>query len=43
MGSRGEALRVYERLATLLRTDLDAAPGPETVTLHDRLRRGTPL
>jgi DNA-binding SARP family transcriptional activator len=37
-GQRQEALRSYDRLATLLRTDLDAEPEPETVALHRRIR-----
>jgi DNA-binding SARP family transcriptional activator len=39
-GARTEALRHYDRVAALLRADLDAEPEPETVALHERIRRG---
>lgn len=38
-GERAQAMRAYERLATLLRADLDAEPEPGTVALYDALRR----
>jgi two-component SAPR family response regulator len=38
-GERTEALRQYERLAEVLRKDLDAEPERETKALFDRLRR----
>ena len=38
-GDRVEALRQYERLAGMLRKDLDAEPEGETRALVDRLRR----
>jgi DNA-binding SARP family transcriptional activator len=41
-GERGQALRQYERLVVLLRTELDAEPEPETTALYDRLRRAEP-
>ncbi|HEU4563679.1 MAG TPA: BTAD domain-containing putative transcriptional regulator [Gemmatimonadaceae bacterium] len=37
-GRRGEALRLYERLALLLRDELDAEPDAETTALFARLR-----
>jgi predicted ATPase/DNA-binding SARP family transcriptional activator len=42
-GARGDALRTYDRLAALLRTDLEAEPEPETRTLYDRLRAAQPV
>ena len=39
-GARAEALRHYDRLAALLRADLDTEPEDETVALHERIRRG---
>jgi DNA-binding SARP family transcriptional activator len=42
-GNIAEALRVYERLRTLLRDDLGAAPGPIVQRVHERLlTRSTP-
>jgi len=38
-GERAQALRQYERLVVLLRAELEAEPEPETVSLHERLRR----
>ncbi len=38
---RGEALRVYKRLAILLQQDYDIAPLPETRSLYDTIRQGT--
>ncbi|MFL5619275.1 MAG: BTAD domain-containing putative transcriptional regulator [Gemmatimonadaceae bacterium] len=38
-GDRAEALRQYERLAGMLRKDLEAEPEGETRALFDRLRR----
>jgi DNA-binding SARP family transcriptional activator len=40
-GRRTEAMRHYERLAALLRADLDAEPEASTTALYDRLRRAT--
>jgi predicted ATPase/DNA-binding SARP family transcriptional activator len=37
LGERREALRVYERLVTVLREDLDAEPDPETLAVLDRM------
>ena len=42
-GERTQALRHFERLATLLRTDLEAEPELETRALYDRLRRAEPV
>src|SRR5260370_1422881 len=36
---RGEAIRVYERLATILRRDYENDPLPETVELYKTLRQ----
>jgi DNA-binding SARP family transcriptional activator len=36
-GNIPEALRVFERLRTLLRDELGTLPAPETVALHERL------
>jgi SARP family transcriptional regulator, regulator of embCAB operon len=36
-GNAAEALRVYERLRTILREELGAAPGPESQLLHRQL------
>ena len=38
-GERGEALRRYERLATLLRAELEAEPESTTTALAERIRR----
>jgi predicted ATPase/DNA-binding SARP family transcriptional activator len=38
-GERLQAVRSYERLATLLRVDLDAEPEADTRNLYERLRR----
>lgn len=38
-GDRAQALRVYERLASTLRDELEAEPDPDTTALFDRLRR----
>lgn len=40
LGERGQALRVYEELVTLLNRELSAAPAPETTALAARVRRG---
>jgi DNA-binding SARP family transcriptional activator len=40
-GNRAEALRVYERLRTLLATELGAYPGPEVAAVHQRLLRAS--
>jgi predicted ATPase/DNA-binding SARP family transcriptional activator len=37
-GKRVHAMRHYERLATLLREELDMEPEPETIELYDRIR-----
>jgi DNA-binding SARP family transcriptional activator len=37
-GERGEALRVYERLAARLREEIGAEPARETRGLAERLR-----
>lgn len=39
-GDRTDALSQYERLARLLRTDLDAEPAAATRSLYERLRQG---
>jgi DNA-binding SARP family transcriptional activator len=39
-GQRGEAIRSYQRLVTLLRAELDIGPMPETERLHDRILSG---
>ncbi len=38
---RGEALRAYKRLATILKRDYETDPLPETTELYDALRKGT--
>jgi DNA-binding SARP family transcriptional activator len=38
-GERNEAMRQYERLAQVLRGDLEAEPERETKTLYERLKR----
>ncbi len=38
-GNVPEALRVFERLRTLLRDELGTMPAPETLVIHDRLLR----
>lgn len=38
-GNIAEALRVYERLRTLLRDELGTSPSPETIASHERLLR----
>jgi predicted ATPase/DNA-binding SARP family transcriptional activator len=42
-GHRGEALRHYDRLAALLRRELEAEPDGQTTLLYDRLRRAEPV
>ena len=42
-GHRGEALRHYDRLATLLQRELEAEPDGQTTLLYDRLRRAEPV
>lgn len=37
---RGEAIRAYERLATILKRDYESEPLPETVELYKALRQG---
>ncbi len=39
-GQRGAALRQYATLRDLLRTELNTPPAPETIALHDQIRRG---
>ena len=43
VGERLTATRAYDRLATLLRTDLEAEPEPATTELKERIRRAEPL
>ena len=38
-GNVAEALRVFDRLRTLLRDELGTMPSPETLAIHDRLLR----
>jgi DNA-binding SARP family transcriptional activator len=38
-GNVAEALRVYERVRTLLRDELGTSPSPETIAVHERLLR----
>jgi DNA-binding SARP family transcriptional activator len=40
LGERREALRVYERLAAVLRRELDADPEPETLAVLERIQGG---
>src|SRR4029077_15351111 len=40
-GQRAEALRAYERFATLLKADLDIAPMPETQRLYREIQSGS--
>jgi two-component SAPR family response regulator len=42
-GELGQALRHYRSLAEFLQAEFDAPPDPETVALHERLRRGEPI
>ena len=42
-GERTEALKQYERLSQVLRSDLDAEPERETKALYERLRRAEAL
>jgi DNA-binding SARP family transcriptional activator len=39
-GQRGEAIRTYQRLAGLLRAELDIEPMPDTKQLHDDILSG---
>ena len=39
-GQRGEAVRAYQRLANLLRSELDIEPMPETKRLHHAILSG---
>jgi DNA-binding SARP family transcriptional activator len=39
-GQRGEAIRAYQRLVALLKSELDIEPMPETKRLHDDIRSG---
>ena len=39
-GARTEALRQYDRLASLLETELDARPSRDTTAVRDRIARG---
>jgi predicted ATPase/DNA-binding SARP family transcriptional activator len=41
-GERGQALRHYDRLVTLLREELGAEPEAETTALYERLRQSIP-
>ncbi len=40
LGRRGEALRAYKRLSTVLQQEYNIAPLPETRALYDAVRRG---
>ncbi len=40
LGRRGEALRAYKRLATVLQQEYNIAPLPETRALYEAVRRG---
>ena len=40
LGDRREGVRMYERLVTVLRRQLDAEPDDETVALAGRLQGG---
>ena len=40
LGEAGRAVRHYQGLVDLLRLDLDTTPSPESVLLHERIRRG---
>jgi DNA-binding SARP family transcriptional activator len=40
LGERRDAVRVYERLASVLRDELDTEPEAETTTLLDRIQGG---
>jgi DNA-binding SARP family transcriptional activator len=40
LGRRSEAIRYYERLVALLRTELEAEPEGETISLAERIRSG---
>jgi DNA-binding SARP family transcriptional activator len=40
MGERTQALRLYQRLADVLRRELDAEPDADTTALHERLQQG---
>ncbi len=40
MGERSQALRLHQRLAEVLRHELDAEPDAETTALHERLQQG---
>lgn len=42
-GERGQALRHYQTVATLLQNEMGVPPAPETVTLFEHLRRGTEI
>lgn len=42
VGERHAAMRAYDRLATLLRTDFEAEPEPATTELNQRIRRAEP-
>ena len=41
LGERSQALRVYQRFADRMRTELDAAPTHEATRLFERLQQGT--
>jgi DNA-binding SARP family transcriptional activator len=40
LGERSQALRVYQRFADRMRTELDAAPTREATRLFERLQQG---
>ena len=41
-GNTAEAVRVFDRLRTLLRDELGTAPSPEAIAAHDQLLKGEP-
>ncbi|NUQ12050.1 MAG: tetratricopeptide repeat protein [Gemmatimonadaceae bacterium] len=43
LGERAEALREFERLARVLRSEFDAEPDPATRALAERLKRAEPV
>lgn len=43
LGERTSALRYYQRLAALLRAELDTEPETATTTLFERIRQGHPV
>ncbi len=41
MGRRGEAMRIYKRLASVLQQEYNVAPLPETRAIYDAIRQGS--